>query len=236
MFGIRSILRNLLALLDYVSRAHGMGSLSVSQLSQNYSEQIPSKFQLLLPLGHPPRHFLNFWKKKCIFKFFRIFFRFRVSHVNLGPYGSQKLRNATPPSNDFLIFSNFFWIFFWVVLTKVFWIFEILSFWFFRILFSFSLTWDPMAAKNFKMLLLPQSLLNLVKLFLNFLLSGPDKSTVLDFWNFELLIFHNIFLFSLSWDPMEAKTSKRYSSLKSRLNLFKLSLNFLLSGPHKSTV
>ncbi len=36
--------------------------------------------------------------------------------------------------------------------------------------------------------------------------------------------------------PMGAKTSKRYSSLKSRLNLFNLSLNFLISGPHKSTV
>ncbi len=35
---------------------------------------------------------------------------------------------------------------------------------------------------------------------------------------------------------MGAKTSKRYSSLKSLLNLFKFFLNFLLSGPHKSTV
>ena len=35
---------------------------------------------------------------------------------------------------------------------------------------------------------------------------------------------------------MGAKTSKRHSSLKSPLNLFKLSLNFLLSFPHKSTV
>ncbi len=35
---------------------------------------------------------------------------------------------------------------------------------------------------------------------------------------------------------MGAKTSKRYSSIKSLLNLFKLFMNFLLSGPHKSTV
>ncbi len=42
--------------------------------------------------------------------------------------------------------------------------------------------------------------------------------------------------FSLTWDPMEAKTSKRYSSLKSLLSPFKLFLNFLLSGPDKSTV
>ncbi len=34
---------------------------------------------------------------------------------------------------------------------------------------------------------------------------------------------------------MGAKTSKRYSSFKSLLNPFKLFLNFLLSGPDKST-
>ncbi len=35
---------------------------------------------------------------------------------------------------------------------------------------------------------------------------------------------------------MEAKTSKRCSSLKSLWNHFNLFLNFLLSGPDKSTV
>ncbi len=35
---------------------------------------------------------------------------------------------------------------------------------------------------------------------------------------------------------MGAKTSKRYPSIKSLLDPFKLFLNFLLSGPHKSTV
>ncbi len=35
---------------------------------------------------------------------------------------------------------------------------------------------------------------------------------------------------------MGGKTSKRYSTLKSLLNPFKLFLNFLLSGPHKSAV
>ncbi len=44
------------------------------------------------------------------------------------------------------------------------------------------------------------------------------------------------FSFSLIWDPMGAKTSKRYFSLKSLLNSFKLVVKFLLSGPHKSTV
>ncbi len=47
--------------------------------------------------------------------------------------------------------SHLFWIFLSVVLAKIrFWILEILSFWFFTICFSFSLTWDPMAAKNSK--------------------------------------------------------------------------------------
>ncbi len=35
---------------------------------------------------------------------------------------------------------------------------------------------------------------------------------------------------------MGAKTSKRYSSLKSLLNPFKFFPKFLLSGPHKITV
>ncbi len=48
-----------------------------------------------------------------------------------------------------------------------------------------------------------------------------------------ILVFGN---FSLTLDPIGAKTQKRYSSLKSLLNPFKLYLNFLLSGPDKSTV
>ncbi len=53
--------------------------------------------------------------------------------------------------------------------------------WFFYEYFSSSLTWDPMAAKNSKRYCSLKSLLNLFKLFVKFLLSGPDKSTVLDF-------------------------------------------------------
>ncbi len=46
------------------------------------------------------------------------------------PMGA-KIWNASYPSNHFWILSNFVWIFFSVILTKVlFWIFEILSFWF----------------------------------------------------------------------------------------------------------
>ncbi len=87
--------------------------------------------------------------------------------------------------------------------------------------FSFSLTWDPMGAKTSKRYSSFKSLLNPFNLFLNFLLSGPDKSTVLDFWNFEFLTFQEFCSFSLTWDPMGAKTSKRYSSLKSLLNPLK---------------
>ncbi len=49
-------------------------------------------------------------------------------------------------------------------------------------------------------------------------------------------IFYEYFSFSLTWDPMGAKISKRYSYLKELLNLFKLFLKFLLRCPHKSTV
>ncbi len=68
------------------------------------------------------------------------------------------------------------------------------SFWktfflFFYEYFSFSLTWDPMWVKTLKRYSSLKSLLNPFKLFLKFLLSGLYKSTVLDFWNFEFLIF-----------------------------------------------
>ena len=39
-----------------------------------------------------------------------------------------------------------------------------------------------------------KSLVYLFKLFLNFLLSGPHKNSVLDFWNFEFRIFQDFFV------------------------------------------
>ncbi len=48
--------------------------------------------------------------------------------------------------------------------------------------------------------------------------------------------FQDFFSFSLTWDLMGAKTSKRYCFFKSRLNPFKLFLNFLLGSPHTSTL
>ena len=54
-------------------------------------------------------------------------------------------------------------------------------------------------------------------------------TVVSDFWNnFEFTIFHDFFLFSLTWDPMEVKTSIRYSSLISLLN-------FSLTSPEFSS-
>ena len=52
---------------------------------------------------------------------------------------------------------------------------------------------------------------------------------------FFFWIFYESFSFSLTWDPMEAKISKRYSSYNSQPNAFKLFLNFLPYGPHKTT-
>ncbi len=47
-------------------------------------------------------------------------------------------------------------------------------------------------------------------------------------------IFFTNFSFSLTCDPMEAKISKRYSFYKSQPTVFKLLLNFLPNGPHKT--
>ncbi len=50
----------------------------------------------------------------------------------------------------------------------------------------------------------------------------PDFVFIFNFFIF----FYEYFWFSLTWDPMGAKTSKRYSSLKSLLNPFKLFCEF----------
>ncbi len=52
---------------------------------------------------------------------------------------------------------------------------------------------------------------------------------------FFFLIFYEYFSFSLTWDPMGAKISKRYSTYKLQLMAFKLFLNFLPNGPHKTS-
>ena len=55
---------------------------------------------------------------------------------------------------------------------------------------------------------------------------GPYAQTVFHF-------FYEYFSLLLTWDPMAAKISKRYSSYKSWPNVFKLFLNFLPNGPNK---
>ena len=68
--------------------------------------------------------------------------------------------------------------------STVFWIFDISSLRFFTIFFSFSLTWDPMGAqtsKRYPPVFLPQITLEFFLTSPEFLLSGPQKSTVFDF-------------------------------------------------------
>ncbi len=77
------------------------------------------------------------------------------------------------------------------------WIFVILRFWFSQFFFSFSLTWYPMRAKTWKSYSSLKSLLNPFTLFQNFLLSGPYTSNVLDLWNFEFMIYNDIFFLKI---------------------------------------
>ncbi len=64
-----------------------------------------------------------------------------------------------------------------------------------------------MGAKTSKRYSSLKSLLNIYKLFLNFLLSGIHKSTVLDFWNVEFMIFHDFFRVTMgSYGSQNVKT------------------------------
>ncbi len=54
-----------------------------------------------------------------------------------------------------------------------------------------------MGAKTSKRYSSLKSFVNPFKLFLNFLLSGPDKSTFLDFWNFKFPIFNEFLNFTI---------------------------------------
>ncbi len=101
--------------------------------------------------------------------------------------------------------------------------------------FSFSLTWDPMGAKISKRYSSYKLQPNVFKLFLNFLPNCPHKTTFGIFEILKIEILMIFFSFSLTCDPMGVKISKRYSSYKSQLKAFKLFLNFLPNGPHKTT-
>ena len=133
----------------------------------------------------PIWRFFDFYFLKYIFWLLTIFFIL----ANMGPMGA-KFQNTTPYSNHFWISSNFR-VFFSMVLTKVlFWIFIN-----FNTIFQFSLTQDPMGMKISKRYSSFKLLLNYSKLLLKFLLSGPHKRTLLDFWNFEFPICKIFFFF-----------------------------------------
>ncbi len=144
-----------LALLDYVSRAREIEIcpspvVCVAIISEPI-EQIPFKFQLWLPLGHTPRRFLNFWKK-CIFKFFRKCFGFRVDI-------ESKHQNATPPSNHFFFNPFKFFSKFapeWSLKKYSFGCLKFRVYFFFlRFVFIF-VNMGPYESQNLKRLLLPQ--------------------------------------------------------------------------------
>ena len=98
--------------------------------------------------------------------------------------------------------------------------------WFLRIFFVF-VNMRPYGSKIFKRLLLPQIDIE----------SCEPFSEISSQWSSQKYSFGFFFFFvSVTWDPMGVKTSKRYSSLKSLLNLFDMFLNFLINGPRKGTV
>ncbi len=100
-------------------------------------------------------------------------------------------------------------------------------------IFSFSLTWDPMGAKISKRYSY-KSQPKVFKLFLNFLPNGLPKTTFGIFEILKIEILTIVFVL-LTWGPMRAKISKRYTSYKSQEKTFKPFLNFLHNGPHKTT-
>ncbi len=93
----------------------------------------------------------------------------------------------------------------------------------------------PYSSDNHKTLLLPQIAFDF------FFQTSPEFSSQ---WSWQkycfgfLKIESRFFMifFTLTWNPMRGKVSKRYSVLKLLLNFSKLVLNFLPIGPHKRAV
>ena len=84
---------------------------------------------------------------------------------------------------------------------------------FFQHLFYVFVNMGPYWSKNFKTLLLPQIVLNLFELFLNFLLSGPNKSTILDFLKFRFTIFHDFCFVFINMRQYGSKIFKNFKML-----------------------
>ncbi len=74
--------------------------------------------------------------------------------------------------------------------------------------FPFSLILDPTLKRysSLKPVFVPVDLF--FKLLLNFLVNDPHKSTVLDFWNFDFTIFHDLFFVFVNMGPYGSKTPK----------------------------
>ena len=103
-------------------------------------------------------------------------------------------------------------------------------FWFFYEYFSFSLTWNPIEVKTFKTLLLQKHVA-----FESCQTFSWVVLTKVLFWIFEIWVYDFsgfFFSFSLTLDPMGAKTSKGYPSRISLLNRFNLFLNFRHRGEY----
>ncbi len=152
----------------------------------------------------------------------------------MGPNGSENSKRYTNHSQKF---SNFSWIFFPMVLTKL--RLGFLKFWklnFNDFFFVFLNMGHYYGSQDFQTLLLLRIAAESFQNFSEYSSQRASQKYVWNVCNFENWNFNQLYSFSLTWDPMGAKISKRYSSLKSVLNHFKLFLNFLLSGPHKSAI
>ena len=151
-----SIYHHVLALLDYVSRAHEIeicpsAVVHVAIISEPI-EQIPFKFQLWLPLGHTLRHFMNFWKNNAFFEGY--FFRFRYHRILCVLWEPQG-QNAIPPQITFESFQTFSK--FSSQLSSIKYCFGVLKLWVFDCSRVFSINMGPYGSQHFKTLLLPQN-------------------------------------------------------------------------------
>ncbi len=129
------------ALLDYVSRAPGIGSLSVvrhpcrNYLRTHWADSF--QISVVASLGQYLQMFFGFLKKRMHFQIFQDFFPYCVNHVNVGPYGSQNFKTLLLPQitfESFQTFSEFSSQWSWQ--TYCFGFLKLLSFWFFTIFFS----------------------------------------------------------------------------------------------------
>ncbi len=155
--------------------------------------------------------------------FFTTIFLFRQH----GSLWERKFQDATPPSPFSAISSQLF-------SQKC--CFEFLKFWvfIFQIVFSFSLTSNAMGAKTSKRYSSLKTRLNPFKLFLTFV-SGAHKHYSFEFLKFWVFNFSRFFVF-VNMGPYGSQNFKTLLLPQINFESFLPFLNFLLIGPHKSTV